>query len=279
MAILPSDPLASKDHPRIIVVEITPDTARAWLERNIGNRPASPAVVSRYAKDMSSGQWKMTGDPIRFSRTGKLIDGQHRLSAIIQAGVTIQCVVMQDLADEIFDVLDSGKGRGKSDVLSIELGLPVETCKLLASSATLLIDYEREQFSFHGKAGKRDVMEFVQRNPSSIAAAEYAQTLPRRSPPVPRSIAAMFYFHASQRDQQAAARFLDRFMIGAVDGQHDCLLFLRNRCYSASVDRRPLHPSQVISALIRIWNAEQRGKPIKHPQNALRQDDTFPTFI
>ncbi|MGS0546553.1 hypothetical protein ACU8WE_28970 [Pseudomonas parakoreensis] len=266
------------NNPAITIEQVTPEVARAWLERNTGNRSASMAHVAKLEKTIRDGGWKMTGDPIRFSKGGSLLDGQHRLHAILQSGIAVTCVVMRGFDESIFDVLDSGKGRQKSDVLFVQLGLPVETCKMLATATTWVIDYEKEQFGFPGKAEKTEVLEFVKRNPLLIAAAEYAHSLPRQSP-VPRSIAAMFYFYASQHSQAKAERFLERFMVGAVDGVSDNLLYLRNRCFSASVDRRPIHRSQVLAALIRTWNAEVRGKPIKHATNVLRTDDTFPTFI
>ena len=264
--------------PSVTVVDITPDLAREWMARNIGNRPASQAHVAKLVKAINEGHWKMTGDPIRFSKTGKLLDGQHRLQAIINSGRTITCIVMEGLEDEIFDVLDSGKGRQKSDVLFIELGLPVETCKMLASAVTWIIDYEKELFGFPGKSDKSDVMAFVQSHPATIAAAEYGQSLPRNCP-VPRSVAAAFYYYASKRNQAKAERFLERFMVGAVDGPNDNLLALRNRCFACAVDRRPLHRSQVLNAMIRIWNAELRGKPIQYAGNALRKSGQFQTFI
>lgn len=265
--------------PSVSVVDITPEIARQWLERNLGNRPASPAHVAKLEKAIRDGKWKMTGDPIRFSKSAKLIDGQHRLQAILNSGMTVTCVVMRDLEDAIFDVLDSGKGRQKSDVLFIELGLPVETCKVLASATGWVLDYERELFGFHGKADKAEVLEFVQANPLMIASAEYAQALPHQSP-VPRSIAAFFHFYASRRSQAGAERFLERFMIGAVEGADDNLLHLRNKCFNAKVNRRPLSRTEVLGQMIKIWNAEQRCKPIKHFNNsALRQGEAFPTFI
>lgn len=278
MSSIAIDLFKSNKAPSVSVVDITPEIAREWMARNIGNRPASQAHVAKLEKAILEGHWKMTGDPIRFSKTGKLLDGQHRLQAILNSGKTVTCVVMSDLDDEIFDVLDSGKGRQKSDVLFIELGLPVETCKMLASSVTWIIDYEKELFGFPGKSDKHDVMAFVQSHPQTIAAAEYAQALPRNCP-VPRSIAGAFYYYASKTNQAKAERFLERFMVGAVDGLDDNLLALRNRCFAYAVERRPLHRSQVLGAMIRIWNAELRGKPIKYANNALRTDGQFPTFI
>lgn len=268
----------SNSLPAVSVVDITPEIARQWLERNIGNRPASQAHIAKLERSIRDGKWKMTGDAIRFSKTGKLIDGQHRLQAILNSGVSVTCVVMHNLDDEIFDVIDGGKGRQKSDLLFIELGLPVETCRVLATAAALAIDYEKQSYKFGKNADKGEVMDFVKRNPLIIASAEHAQSLPRHCP-VPRSIAAMFHFYAAPRDHIAAARFLERFMIGAVDGAGDNLLYLRNRCSEASGRNRRLPTSIVLRAMIRYWNAEQRGKPIKYAANALREDDAFPTFI
>lgn len=265
--------------PTVSVVEITPETARQWLERNIGNRPASQAHVAKLERAMRDGKWKMTGDAIRFSKTGKLIDGQHRLQAILNSGIAVTCVVMHNLDDEIFDVIDGGKGRQKSDILFIELGLPVETCKVLASACGWVLDYEREQYGFNGKADKSDVLEYVIANPALIESAIYAQGLPHQSP-VPRSIAAFFHFFASRRNKQSAERFLERFMVGTVDGANDNLLHLRNLCFTSKLNRRQLGRPEIIWRMVKIWNSEQRAKPIKYFSNtAIRQDEAFPTFI
>lgn len=143
------------------VVEVTPEMARQWLYRNLGNRPLTNAVVNRYARDMADGRWKMAGDPIRFSKTGKLIDGQHRLSAILKTGLTILCVVVTDLDDSIFNVIDTGRVRSKSDVIYIEHGLPVETSKLLSSSAMLAYCYSNELYSFKPSVTNDELAEYV----------------------------------------------------------------------------------------------------------------------
>ncbi|WP_278400474.1 hypothetical protein [Stutzerimonas kunmingensis] len=279
MTIVAIDLFKSNTIPAVSVVDISPEQARQWLNLNIGNRPASQAHVAKLERSIREGKWKMTGDPIRFSKTGKLIDGQHRLQAILNSGSTVQCVVMRDLEDEIFNVIDSGKSRQKSDILFIELGLPVETCKVLASACGWVIDYEREQYGFHGKADKSDVLEFVTANPSLIESAIYAQALPHQSP-VPRSIAAFFHFYASRRNQHSAERFLERFMVGTVDGADDNLLHLRNLCFTSKLNRRQLGRPEIIWRMIKIWNSEQRAKPIRYFSNtAVRQGEAFPTFI
>ena len=265
--------------PKIEICMITPEVARDWMGKNIGNRPMYPSNVKKLVTAIKNNKWKMTGDPIRFSDSGKLIDGQHRLQAIIDTGMTVSCIVMHDLGDDIFDVIDSGKPRGKVDVLSIEYGLPIETSGILSTASSLAIDYEREQFHFSGKADKSELINFIDENNEIISSSEYAQKLPKASP-VPKSIAAVFHFYASKKNQEAAHKFLDRFMVGALLGPNDNLLHLRNHCTTAKVIRRPVSTTEILWRLIKIWNAEQRGAPIKYFNNtSVRKDESFPKFI
>lgn len=266
--------------PRMKIVDVTPDVARKWLDRNMGNRPVSTATVQRYAGEMSKGRWKMTGDPIRFSTTGKLIDGQHRLHAVIKSGVSIVVLMITDLQDSIFNVIDTGRGRGKSDILFIEYGLPVETCKLLATSATIAYFYEQGVFSLKGILSNDDLAEYVRSSPRLIAAAQYVHDNVPRESPAPKSLAAAFFYFASGIDEPRAKIFLERFMVGAVLDANDNLLHLRNQCFSARASRRAMLPRDIFGRMVRIWNSERRGKPIKHYGNvSLREGEPYPQFI
>jgi hypothetical protein len=51
-----------------------------------------------------------------------LVDGQHRLAAIIEADLPIEVTVFTDVGAGTFDVLDTGKRRNAADVLAIEGG-------------------------------------------------------------------------------------------------------------------------------------------------------------
>lgn len=72
------------------MVSISPQTAKKWLEtKNAHNRPLSATRVRNYALDMKAGAWALTHQGIAFDEHGMLIDGQHRLAAIVESGVTI----------------------------------------------------------------------------------------------------------------------------------------------------------------------------------------------
>lgn len=65
---------------------ITPVKAAEYLALNKNNRKLNEATVERYVNMMSKGEWIMNGEPICFDRYGNLVNGQHRLTAIIRFG-------------------------------------------------------------------------------------------------------------------------------------------------------------------------------------------------
>lgn len=105
------------------VETIDPDTAATILESNTLNRDIGPVLVKRMAEDMVAGRWLTNGDSIKFDRTGKLVDGQHRLSAVVDSQTTLETFVCGGLAPEIFATLDVGKKRSLKDAMKIH-GVP-----------------------------------------------------------------------------------------------------------------------------------------------------------
>ena len=102
------------------VQTITPRRAAEWLEANTANRPVSRSVVRSFAEAMRRGEWVVTHQGIAFDVNGVLIDGQHRLAAIIEADQPVEVTVFTDVDEGTFDVLDTGKRRNAADVLAIE---------------------------------------------------------------------------------------------------------------------------------------------------------------
>lgn len=111
-------------------VDVTPVMAKAWLENNFRNRPLSEDVVMAYARDMANGQWVPTHQGIAFNDEDDLIDGQHRLHAIVRSGVTVRMMVTFGLKSRIagkemttMDAVDRGRTRSVADQLKIQHGM------------------------------------------------------------------------------------------------------------------------------------------------------------
>lgn len=104
---------------RTLLIEITPSKAAEILERNVQNRKISYAKVDQYSRDMASGNWEETHEGIAFAEDGTLIDGQHRLLAIVKTGCAIKLNVTYGMSDSARTKINSGKPRSIKDQFTI----------------------------------------------------------------------------------------------------------------------------------------------------------------
>jgi len=100
-------------------LHVDPSDAKSLLERNTNNRKLRETVVDYYANEMINGNWVDNGDPIRIARSGRLLNGQHRLSAVVKAGVSLPFHFLSDLSEESFEQMDNGAKRTLNDNLDI----------------------------------------------------------------------------------------------------------------------------------------------------------------
>jgi|14BtaG_2_1085337.scaffolds.fasta_scaffold06173_3 hypothetical protein len=100
------------------VITVTPAHAEKWLEMNTGNRRIRPSHVRHLARQMEMGRWMLSPEPIVFSPQ-RLLDGQHRLSAVLMSGCTIEASVALVQNEDVFRVLDQGVNRNNSDLTGI----------------------------------------------------------------------------------------------------------------------------------------------------------------
>lgn len=91
--------------------KVTPEKATAYLKRNVDNyRKISRATVALYAEEMKAGNWRLNGEPIVFDKNGKLKNGQHRLAAVITAGIPVEMTIIEGVEEDV-NVFDNGMKR------------------------------------------------------------------------------------------------------------------------------------------------------------------------
>lgn len=107
------------------VAEITPELAKNILEnRNAGNRPLKAAHIKMLMTTLKRDEWMLNGESIAFSESGRLLDGQHRLTACVNSGKSFKTVVIKGIEDDAaFGTIDIGKPRSVTDLMSLQ-GLP-----------------------------------------------------------------------------------------------------------------------------------------------------------
>ena len=102
---------------------ITPERARKLLDQTaqlgFNNRSIRQARVEKLSHAISLGQWQLTHQPLAITTDGAVLDGQHRLQAIVMADKEVEMLVVRDAAPETFSVVDTGAARTTGDALKI----------------------------------------------------------------------------------------------------------------------------------------------------------------
>lgn len=117
------------------VVKITPEMASVMLCHNRDNRPVRESNIERYATMMKRGEWLLTHQGVAFDTEGRLVDGQHRLMAIVRSGVTVEMMVSRELDPRAYKLTDQGAKRRAADILHC-LPKVAELCNLSARIVT-----------------------------------------------------------------------------------------------------------------------------------------------
>ena len=123
------------------IITVTPEMAQEWLKHNPNNRNIRYATVKSYALQMIAGDWDITGQAISFDTEGKLIDGQHRLSAVILAKKPVKMLVATGLR-RTFNY-DNGRQRQATDAIYMATGKRFTRSAISAASLAIRITEQR----------------------------------------------------------------------------------------------------------------------------------------
>lgn len=99
------------------LMDVTPEIAKRWLEQNRGNRSINQKQVDTIAKDILAGDFDTTHQGIAIATDGTLLDGQHRLLAIVKANKTVKLMVTFNAVKSRH--IDSGMKRSESNRLQM----------------------------------------------------------------------------------------------------------------------------------------------------------------
>ena len=235
---------------------ITPEIAANMLKLNVSNRPLRESNFLALAKEMRSGRWKVNGDMIRLSDNNIIIDGQHRLQAVVRSGVTIQSWVMEGLPIDVFDTIDVGKRRSAGDTL----GCAGEKNACRMAAALILIDKY-----FSGKVENTiqytntDVQSLLQKHPD--IRTSLVTTINGKGLLLPSVLDACYYLF-SKKDPVLADIFIEKVTKGIGLSIGDPWYVLRERLVANSTANSKLSKALMMALCIKAWNACRQGRNI-----------------
>lgn len=111
-----------KPLPTAEYILVTPSQAQLWLDNAARNRKLNRQRIDKYADAMSRGDWLVTSQGTAFDEQGALIDGQHRLQAIVKAQTAVTLLVISAQSSRSQLVLDQGYLRTPHDQIALQTG-------------------------------------------------------------------------------------------------------------------------------------------------------------
>lgn len=253
--------------PRTEIVPVDETLAEILLQKNRTNRRMRQAAVDKYAKLMRAGQWVLNNDAIVVSRTDELLNGQHRLRAVIKSGCSVQMLILWDAEPESFETMDRPLTRSVGDALG-QLGY--------SSTATLAAALRAHRQLTTGVWDNNESLE-------PRAAVQLLQATPgfehaQRGVGLVRGVitpglAMALYHRLYLIDATAAEEFFSRVGTGENLSMDHPIYRLRERLYGKSRGMR-LERKVEAALTIKAWNAWRADR--KMQALGWRDDEPFP---
>ena len=252
-------PSNGREIPKIVTV--TPEEAMALLEMNGSNRPLIDQHVKRIARQIVDGKWRFNGDTIKISSNNDILDGQHRLWAIIEAKIAVETIVVRGIEPDAFATIDTlRRPRSGSDVLAL-LGA-TNSRSTISVALQWLTRWQRKVLETYrapiNRIENSDIEQAYRDNPGIARAAEAASRLRGLANP---GLIAFFYFVLTNRNPDLAERMMHTLENPAGVGINDP--FFRLRAYFTS-DKARKDPLTTIVYMIKAANAAYENRELKN---------------
>lgn len=260
--------VAYRHEPTSAYVDMTPDIASALLARNTANRPLSQNKVNAFARAMLDGSFDYkNGCAVLVNASGTLVDGQHRLHAIVKTGITQRMEVKTNVSDNAFATIDLGY-RGAGDTVAV---LGYMNCKQVASSAALLLGVEAagqtyavRPGGYQKTAGYQHIVEVIERHPALVESVRLAKN---RYVLTPSASACFLYLMENHAD---AVDFLSRTRQGG-DGIGTATQGLAR----INMNRNSVNRSHLLSVLVHYYAKHVAKETVKQAKVTTVPDYTL----
>lgn len=208
-------------------VIVTPDMARKLLDKNVSNRHLSRRRVDALIEAMRKGEWQYNGDTIRIAKSGRLLDGQHRLSAIERSGIAQKYIIVDNLEDSSFTTIDTGSARNAAQMLGM---IGTKNTTAMAAAAKMHLMLAEHGRPIHGSPDKQvthtQVVDFAQDNAELSESAKFGMRKWANRYVGP-SISTLCHYEFGLIDPEKRDRFFEELTSGEFSYQNSPIKFIR----------------------------------------------------
>lgn len=260
------------------IVTITPTIAAEWLTANTHNRNLRDRSVNAYARDIENGDWELTGEAIKRAADGTLLDGQHRLAAVVKANKPIKALVVSGIPLVAQSKMDTGIPRRFAD----QLGFAGEPAPQIMSAVLRRIVLWEAGFYTKNtvlRPTNAEMEAALERFPYLRESVRYGvrQAIPSG---MHASLVSFSHWLLGAIDYEEMLWFLDRAADGVGLPANHPVLTLRDRIRrERDLNRgRGADPNVSLALVIYAWNAHRAGErrvKLQLPKGGLT-NDVFP---
>lgn len=253
-------PKAEKPEIMATIETVTPTKAERWLGRNSRNRHEKPRRIARYATAMRRGEWELNGEAIKFDSNGHLLDGQNRLRAVVESGVTIKSLVIHNLPPETQDTMDDVSPRSLKDALAIR---KIDNATDLATAIAWLHRWETGTLrNFASRPSVREGLDLYARHPNLGASIPQARALGRRLMG-PRGMYTYLHYRFASLDPDDADDFFEQLTTGEALRNGSPIYALRRTLEANITATKKMTDTYRLAYFIKAWNAYRLGEDVK----------------
>lgn len=249
------------------IVVVTPAIARQWLDGStIPNfRVLEPHKMQRYARAMSEGQWRLNGETITFDANGNLLNGNHRLHAVIYSGCHIQMLIVRGVSAEPSTVLTMDEGPART--LGQYLAAHGEKNATTLSGVLTAMWQHKHTGRFDGQTAdqvrrgtKADMVGVLNDHPDIRDVTSIAKRLGVRYG-LPGGAVGALYYHLIHSDPVNAEMFFDLLSTGVVTDERDQPIALAIKTFLEDKGKlRRMTKQHLMALLIKAWNQWVTGE-------------------
>lgn len=200
-------------------------------------------LVAAMAEDMKAGRWIATHQGIAIGKSGRLLDGQHRLSAVIKAGVPVEMMVTFDIDESAIDAIDRGRKRSVADCFAFSEEEVWMRNKSTIAAARLLLSGRRNLYT-----SPEDIRTFM--NKHCLSFALYYKMICSGRGEKTRAVhsaigAAIVAAHINGVPEPDLVAFFDLYASDKIpeDTAHNCNIVLRFKSYMMENKMKHINPN------------------------------------
>lgn len=248
------------------VQTINPVEAAKILKKNGQNRPISNNIINRYAALITAGKWHFNGAPIIIAADGTLIDGQHRLYALIKADKKLDLLIVRGLTKDAFSTIDIGRKRTGADALATIDSTYAKNRNVLVAAIKYIVSFDKDGVwndTTRTPLDYDDLIAFVTKNRKIMSSVDYTSQLTGAKKLATHSSLAALHYLFSKKDLEQCNQFFQQFSSG--EGLHKShpVLLLRAKLIDAHHYGKGLRGRDAIPTIIKAWELVREKKTVE----------------